>query len=263
MKLIRVQSRSAALVVLSLCSGANLLADPPADATPQRPTFSNDTSTTAPGTLELELGGSSSGEFFGLPTTFKFTPDVGQGALHGMEFSVGFDSISSLEVGRGRDTRFGDRIGFAVRRAVFESGGFSVALKPQAVVFLREEDGARLGASAIAAYSFGPNSLVTNVVWTAATDSSPNNPARQTDFIAGYSRTLGSRPRSSRAAAILEYLQEFPAEQESRVSLVQGVTYRLRPDLVLDVFILESGLAASPFDLTFGAGFTYNFGRLF
>ena len=180
-----------------------------------------------------------------------------------MEFSVGFDSISSVEMGSERDTRFGDRIGFAIRRALYKSGGFSFGVAPQAVFFLRDEDGARLGASAIAVYSFGPNSLVTNLVWSAATDASENNPSRQTSLIAGYSRTLGSGPRSSRAAAFAEYLQEFPTGQPSRVSLLQGISYRLRPDLVLDFSLQQSGLLATPFDLVFAAGLTYNLGRLF
>ena len=251
------------LALLLLGCGTNLSAAPPAEATPQRPTFSNDNSTTAPGTLELQLGGSGNREFFGLPTVFKFTPDAPQGVMSGMEFSVGFDSISRVEMGSERDTRFGDRIGFAIRRALYKSGGFSFGVAPQAVFFLRDEDGARLGASAIAVYSFGPNSLVTNLVWSAATDASENNPSRQTSLIAGYSRTLGSGPRSSRAAAFAEYLQEFPTGQPSRVSLLQGISYRLRPDLVLDFSLQQSGLLATPFDLVFAAGLTYNLGRLF
>ena len=124
--------------------------------------------------------------------------------MSGMEFSVGFDSISRVDMGSDRDTRFGDRIGFAIRRALYESGGFSFGVAPQAVFFLRDEEGARLGASAIAVYSFGPNNLVANLVWSVATDASENNPSRQSSVIAGYSRTLGSGPRSSRAAAFAE-----------------------------------------------------------
>ena len=56
------------LMLLLLGCATNLSADPPAEATPQRPTFSNDNSTTAPGTVEVELGGAGNGEFFGLPT---------------------------------------------------------------------------------------------------------------------------------------------------------------------------------------------------
>ena len=250
------------LMLLLLGCAANLSAAP-AEATPQRPTFSNDNSTTAPGTVEVQLGGAGNGEFFGLPTVFKFTPDAPQSVMSGMEFSVGFDSISSVEIGSNRDTRFGDRIGFAIRRALYESGGFSFGVAPQAVFFLRDEAGARLGASAIAVYSFEPNSLVTNVVWSAATDASENNPSRQTSVIAGYSRTLGSGPRSSRAAAFAEYLQEFPTGQPSRVSLLQGISYRLRADLVLDFAVEQNGLAATPFDLVFATGLTYNLGRLF
>ena len=211
----------------------------------------------------MELGGAGNGEFFGLPTLFKFTPDAPQGVMSGMEFSVGFDSISRVDMGSDRDTRFGDRIGFAIRRALYESGGFSFGVAPQAVFFLRDEEGARLGASAIAVYSFGPNNLVANLVWSVATDASENNPSRQSSVIAGYSRTLGSGPRSSRAVAFADYLQEFPTGQPSQVSLIQGISYRLRPDLVLDFSLQQNGLAATPFDLIFATGLTYNLGRLF
>ena len=251
------------LMLLLLGCATSLSADPPAEATPQRPTFSNDNSTTAPGTVEVELGGAGNGEFFGLPTVFKFTLDAPQGVMSGMEFSVGFDSISRVDMGSDRDTRFGDRIGFAIRRTLYESGGFSFGVAPQAVLFLRDEEGARLGASAIAVYSFGPNSLVANLVWSVATDASENNPSRQSSVIAGYSRTLGSGPRSSRAAAFAQYLQEFPTGQPSQVSLIQGISYRLRPDLVLDFSVQQNGLAATPFDLIFATGLTYNLGQLF
>ena len=96
------------LMLLLLGCVTKLSAAPPAEATPQRPTFSNDNSTTAPGTVEVQLGGDGNGEFFGLPTVFKFTPDAPQGVMSGMEFSVGFDSISSVQMGSNRDTRFGD-----------------------------------------------------------------------------------------------------------------------------------------------------------
>ena len=263
-RLVLTRTQQVVGIFLTLLFGwtPHLRADPPAEATPQRPSFSNDTSTTAPGTLELELGGSGNADFFGLPTLFKFTPDAAEGVFKGMEFSVGFDSISSVEIGNDRDTRFGDRIGFAVRRALYQRGGFSFAVAPQAVFFLRGEDGARLGGSAIAVYSFGKNSLVANLLWSAATDASESNPRHQTGVIAGYSRTLGSGPRWSRASAFAEYLQEFPTDEPSRVSLIQGITYRVRPDLVLDFSVQQNGLAATPFDLIVATGLTYNFGRI-
>ena len=62
---------------------------------------------------------------------------------------------------------------------------------------------------------------------------------------------------------LAEYLQEFPTGQPSQVSLIQGISYRLRPDLVLDFSLQQNGLAATPFDLIFATGLTYNLGRLF
>ena len=70
----------------ALAQSAGAQSEPP-EATPQRPTFTSDTSTTAPGTLELEIGTTSSDSFFGLPLTIKYTPDVA-GLLREAEFSL-------------------------------------------------------------------------------------------------------------------------------------------------------------------------------
>ena len=37
----------------------------------------------------------------------------------------------------------------------------------------------------------------------------------------------------------------------------------MRPNLVLDFSVQQNGLAATPFDLIFATGLTYNLGRIF
>ena len=132
----------------------------PYEATPQRPTFTASTSTTAPGTLELEFGATSSGSFLTLPTTLKYTPDVRRGVLHRAEFSLSFDAISRVDVGGRHVTHFGNSLGFVIRRPVYIGESFSLAVAPRAIFLLRGDRGARLGARLLAAYTFGLNSVV-------------------------------------------------------------------------------------------------------
>ena len=216
------------------------------EATPQRPSFTTDTATTAPGTIELEIGAVRSTGFFGLQNAIKIAP-AGR-----TEFSVGFDGLSR-ENGR---TRFGDRIGLGVRRALIRREKFSFAVAPQAVFLLRGGDGARLGATAIAAYELERNAIIANFAWSTATDSSPANPAQQYDVILGYGRGFG------RASVFAEYLQEFPNGGESRVSLMQGVSYRLRPSFVVDFAVQQSGVSDGDLDVGLLAGFTVNLGSV-
>jgi len=73
------------------------------DATPQRPTFTSDTSTTAPGTLEMELGTVISEDTFVIPITFKYTPAATKGVFHKAEFSVSFDTVAGIESNRSQE----------------------------------------------------------------------------------------------------------------------------------------------------------------
>jgi len=248
------------LASFSLCAQATGAG--PAEATPQRPSFSGDAATTAPGTVEIEFGAAASGAFFGLPTAVKLTPDTTNRVLRHTEFSVAFDSVTSVSSNGSRTTRFGDRIGFAIRRCLYSSESFAFAIAPQSVFFLRDEQGARLGGAAIATYQFGLNGLVANFVWSAATKPSETNPSRVYDVIAGYGRTLGQDGPLSRLSVFAECLQEFASETPNATSLIQGVSYRVRPNVVLDFAVQQSGLAAGPLDIQFHGGLTVNLGRI-
>ena len=223
-------------------------------ATPQRPTFTTDTSVTTPGTVELELGGFFAENLGALPTSVKFTPDV-SGLFHRTEIAVSFDALSSVSTRGDRDTRFGDTLTVAVRRALYESDGFSFALAPVATFFLRGEDGARLGGAAIAAYGRGANSIVVNLGLTGATSSSVSNPSVQLDFATDFSRSL-----SERFTIFAGALLETASESAGAFSLDQGLTFRVRPDVVLDIAVVERGLADGPSALELLLGLTVNLG---
>jgi hypothetical protein len=158
--------------LLAQSGGGTSASAGPYTATPQRPTFTADTSTTAPGTLEVEFGATGTSSFrgfFALPTNLKYTPDVQSGPFHQAEFSFSFDAVSSMATLAGRQTNFGQTLSLVIRRPVYMGKALSLALAPRSTFFLRDEKGARLGARVLAAYSFGPNNLVANFTWTSAT----------------------------------------------------------------------------------------------
>jgi len=235
----------------------------PFRATPQRPSFTSDTSTTAPGTFEIEIGGSLiSNSFRSLPTLLKFTPGVRTGFFHGLEFSVAADLITSA-VGEDdrRVTQFGDVLEFVGRRRIYGGGNFSIALAPSAAFFLRNERGAKLGLMGIAAYSPGLNALVGNVVWKAMTHSSETNPRHIFDFLFDYSRSLGSSGTVSRFA-LFAGLQWTEAQgSDTCLSLEQGLAFGLRPDWVLDMAFRQVDLVDGQRDFQLLFGFTVNTGR--
>ena len=235
-------------------------ADPPRQAAPQRPTFTNDTSVTTPGTFELEFGAAAMRNSWGLPSELKFTPDVQGALLRETEFSLGFDALTSMSESGRRLHQFGDQLTFAVRRALHRGEHFSFALAPRATFFLRGEKGARLGAKAIGAWSYGLNAVVANLTYTGATSASDNNSAHQTDIALGYSRTLGESGLPNRFSAFAEYQHEIPSGRTNTVSLIQGVAFRARPDLVLDFAVQQSNLGTGPVEVQFLGGLTVNLG---
>ena len=234
--------------------------DPPRQATPQRPTFTNDTSVTAPGTFELEFGTAAKRNSFGLPSGLKFTPDMQSGLLRETELSIGFDALTSMSEDGRRIHQFGEQLTLAVRRALHRGEHFSFALAPRATFFLRGEKGARVGAKAIGMWSYGLNTAVANLTYTGATSPSDNNSAHQTDIALGYSRTLGESGVANRFALFAEYQHEFPSGRDNTVSLMQGITFRARPDLVLDFAVQQSGVAAGPLEVQILGGLTVNLG---
>ena len=215
--------------------------------------------------MEIEFGGSATGSgggFLALPTMLKFTPDVGAGVFRQAEFSVSFDALQRDSSGAETESRFGDSLLLAVRRPVLEGDSFSVAVAPLAQFFLRDQAGARLGLLGIAAYSSGLEAVVANFTWTAATSSSPANPAHKYDFALDYAHTMGSTGIASRLGVFAGILIEKPTQADTSVSMSQGITYRMRPDLVWDVAIVENGLASGQAGYQVLAGLTVNLGRL-
>ncbi|MFQ5778748.1 MAG: hypothetical protein ACE5IP_12150 [Terriglobia bacterium] len=244
------------------CGGGTAGPAGPYVATPQRPTFTSDTSTTAPGTLELEIGTNSSDDLFTLPLTIKYTPPAQRGLFHCAEFSFSVDAVSSASRNGRRVTQFSDRLGFTLRRPVYRGQAFSLAVAPQATFFLRGDSGARLGTTVIGVYAFGRNAAVLNATWTSATTSSPSNPAQQYDVAFDFARTLEESGALSRLSVFAGLLYGNPTNGSAAVSLGQGIAYRVRPHWVLDFAVRQQGLAAGNRDYQILVGSTLNLGKL-
>ena len=233
----------------------------PQSATPQRPTFTSDASTAAPGTMELEMGTAAWSGFFALPVLLKYTPNSGSGLLHQTEFGLAFDAVSSIGMGPDRMTEFGDRIGVILRRPVYSSGPVAFAVAPAATFLLRGDEGARIGATGIAAFGFGSNGAAVNAGWSSATHSSPTNPAHDYFVAADFSRTLGTSGALSRLSPFAGVLYQDTTLDSASVSLGQGLSYRARPNWVLDLGVYEHGFSQGTRDYQVLVGFTINLGR--
>ena len=229
--------------------------------------------------MEIEFGASATGSgggFLVLPTMLKFTPEVSAGVFRGAEFSVSFDALQRDSSGAETESRFGDSLLLAVRRPVWQGNSFSVAVAPLAQFYLRGQQGARLGLLGIVAYSSGLEALVANFTWTSATSSStsatssstsatsssPTNPAHKYDFALDYGHTMGPAGTASRVGVFAGILIERPTQADTSFSMSQGITYRMRPNLVWDLALVENGLAAGPLGYQVLAGLTVNLGRL-
>ena len=74
-------------------------------------------------------------------------------------------------------------------------------------------------------------------------------------------RTLGASGALSRLSVFAGALVENPSNQKAAISLGQGITYRVRPNWVVDFAVRELGLAQGRADHQILAGLTVNLGR--
>lgn len=228
----------------------------PAAATPQRPTFTSDTSTTAPGTLELEFGATTGDGFWQAPATIKF------GAFTNSEFRLAFDAIDFTNANGQTVRRFGDRLVLGYRQRLYRRGRFSFALSPRLAALLRGNRGIRAGLAGIVAQEFGRNTLVVNLAGSGATRPGPNNPQRFVEFDTDLSRPLGRTGVRSRLGVFAGAHADKGKDRKALYALGQGITYRLRPGIVLDTAVRQVGLGSGKVDHQLLFGMTANLGRL-
>src|SRR5262245_49318281 len=191
---------------------------------------------TEPGTLEVEFGGAfSAGGNFTFPSTIKYTPEGPYLFWGRTEFSASFDSLSSVVQFDDRATQFSDRVTVAANCVVYDGKELDIAIAPQTSFFLRGEGGLRVGATAVARYDHGRNSAGVTVTWTAATSTSPTNPAGIMDVGLGYGRRLASSGPLGHLTPHVNWLWErSTGAGGAQISLFEGLEYQITENFALD-----------------------------
>jgi hypothetical protein len=198
---------------------------------------------TEPGHFEMEwsnafsMSGPTSGSYM-MPTTLKHTPEGTHHLWGRTEYSVSFDGVSRLVEAGGHLTQFSDHMGVSATCAVLDGERLDIAIAPQVSFFLRDEKGARVGATAIARYDWGRNSAGATLTWTGATASSSSNPAGLLDLGAGYGRKLFG-PFTAHG----NYVYEKGTGFERQMSLFEGVEYQISERVALDFSGQHFGVA--------------------
>lgn len=178
---------------------------------------------TEPGTIEIDWAGSYSLSSDGLflPTVIKYTP-VGRHDWWGRtEYSVAFNAFD------GPASRFGQTMTVTGTCVLVDGTHLDIAVAPQITAFLRDEQGARLGATAIARLDWGRNSIGTTFGWSGATHSSPTNPAGTVDIGLGMGRRLAAGGALGHFSPHLNAGWERSTGLPRIVSLLEGVEYQI------------------------------------
>jgi hypothetical protein len=218
---------------------------------------------TEPGTMEIEWGGAfSNGGNFSFPSSIKYTPEGSHPWWGRTEFSASFDSLASSVQFDDRSTQFSDRVTVAANCVVHDGDRLDLAIAPQTSFFLRGESGLRVGATAIARYDIGRNSTGVTVTWTAATASSPTNPAGTLDIGYGYGRRLMAGGPLGHLTAHANVLYERSTGVDRQISLFEGVEYQITEKVAVDFSAQHFSVWGGQVDHQIAVGLTVNTGRL-
>jgi len=219
---------------------------------------------TEPGTIEAEwdnLYSYSSGNF-SMPSVIKYTPK-GKSVLWGRtEYSAAFDAIDSVALAGQRTTQFSDRLTLAANAVMKDGGKLDIAIQPAATLFLRGEEGARLGATVIVRYDVGRNSMGATLSWTAATAPSPTNPSGTWDFGGGFGRRLAASGAWGHLTPHVNAVYERSTGFERTWAGFAGVEYQITERIAVDFTGQRYGLAGGSPDRQLVVGLTMNFGKL-
>jgi len=219
---------------------------------------------TEPGTVEAEwdsLYSFTSGNF-STPSTIKYTP-MGKSILWGRtEFSAAFNAVDSVPLNGQRITQFSDRVTVAANSVLYDGEKLDIAIQPQATFFLRGESGARVGATAIARYDVGRNSVGATLSWSGATVSSPTNPAGSWDFGTGFGRRLAAAGPWGHLTPHVNAVYERSTGYDATLAAFAGVEYQITERVAVDITAQRFGLTGGSPDRQVVAGLTLNFGKL-
>lgn len=219
---------------------------------------------TEPGTVEAEwdnLYSFTSGNY-SMPSIVKYTP-LGSSILWGRtEYSVAFDSIDSVPQTGQRLTQFSDRVSFTSTSVLHDGAKLDIAVMPQATFFLRDESGARLGATLISRYDVGRNSVGATLSWSGATTPSPTNPAGSWDFGGGFGRRLAASGTLGHLTPHSNVVYERSTGVQPTWAAFAGMEYQITGRVALDVTGQRFGLRGGTADRQIVVGMTVNFGKV-
>ena len=218
----------------------------------------------APGTVELDWGSlySYTTGSVTLPSAIRYTPDGGSLLRGRTEYSVAFDSISSAVNTTSRSTQFSDRLTFAATSVVYESEHFDIAFAPQVTKLLRNDSGLRLGATTIARYDGGGNTIGVIGSWTGATTASDTNPAGTWDIGGGFGRQLAAKGVWSKVTPHTNVTLERSTGFQKTLAVFGGVAYQFTDRFTADVSGQRFGLIGGGEDRQLLVSFTLNLGKM-
>jgi len=217
-----------------------------------------------PGTVELDWGAlySYTTSSFTSPSAIKFTP-AGNSFFWGRtEYSVSFDSVSSAVNTGARSTQFSDRLSFAATSVVYDSEHFDIAVAPQVTTFLRDDSGLRLGATTIARYDAGGNTIAATAGWSAATATSDTNPSGVWEFGGGLAHQLASKGTLARITPHANLSLEKSTGFARTLAAFGGVEYQFTDRVAFDVSGQRFGLIGGGQDRQVLVGLTINLGKM-
>ncbi|MCC6391147.1 MAG: hypothetical protein IT167_11135 [Bryobacterales bacterium] len=219
---------------------------------------------TEPGTVELDWSGlySFSQGNYTMPAAFKYSPQGPHVPWGRTEYSVAFDSLTTADYGGGRVTQFSQTVTLAATAVVHDGEKLDIAIAPQAVFFLRDESGARLGAIAIARYDTGRNSMGATVSWSGATHSSATNPAATVDVGFGFGRQLQGSRLLAKLTPHGNVVWERSTGVRRVVSAFEGVEYQATERVAFDLSGQHFGAPGGGRDHQVVFGMTVSLGRV-
>lgn len=250
----------AALLAFTLHAAAHAALFHPGDSVPSergpaislRKRVHVNTLITAPGTMELEYGGSFSWDgTFTLPMAIHYTPEGHYAWWGRTEFAINFDSLAYDSA-----THFGDRATVAATCVVHDGDKLDIAVAPQASFLLRGDSGARIGGTAIARYDVGRSSAGVTFTWTGATHSSATNPAGILDVGFGYGFRLEPSGPLSHLTPHVNAVYEKATGSDRQISFFEGIEYQVTDPFSIDFSFQHIAVVGGPRDTQFVVGIT-------
>lgn len=247
----------AGLALAGILSSCTSIPRDSAPATPQRPTFSSDTSTTSLGTFELEAGGLwDPSDQIDTPMTMKYGFGETTEVFLGWSPLLYLDTMTGGETGVG-DVFFGTRHRFMEETDEMPSAAFQTSIKlPTA------DDREGLGSGELDASFAGI--LSKNFERVAVTGyynlEVIGDPTGGNDIAHGLALAT-STPLSGNMGAFGELAGVFiPEQDDEQVFTTLGVTYSPLASMVFD-FGVVIGLSDDAPDFQLVVGMTRNFGH--